>query len=62
MLVQRHDTDSLVEPHALFLVEDTWAPEVVPPLPADLAEPARSCQACQRVRGLARWLCSSRPT
>jgi hypothetical protein len=53
MLVQSHDTGSIVECQALALVEDAWATEVVSRLPANLAEQARVLKAFQRVRGLA---------
>jgi hypothetical protein len=52
MLVQSYDTGSIVERQALALVEDAWATEVVPRLPANLAEQARVLKAFQRVRGL----------
>lgn len=53
MLVQSHDTGSIVERQALAIVEDAWATEVVPRLPANLTEQARALKAFQRVRGLA---------
>jgi Transposase DDE domain len=52
MLVLPHHTDRAVEAQ-LALVGDTWATEVVPRLPADLAVQARIHKAFQRVRGLA---------
>jgi hypothetical protein len=53
MLAQSHDRGDRVERQALSLVEDAWAMEVVPRLPANLAEQARALKALQRVRGLA---------
>src|SRR6266446_70209 len=53
MLVQSHDTGSMVECQALALVEDAWTTDVVSRLPANLAEQARVLKAFQRVRGLA---------
>ena len=53
MLVQNHDTGSMAECQALALVEEAWATEVVPRLPAHLAEQACVLKALQRVRGLA---------
>jgi hypothetical protein len=53
MLVQNHDTGRIVVIQPLSLVGDTWATEVVPRLPVDLATQARALKAFQRVRGLA---------
>ena len=53
MLVQRQDTGGLVERQSHSLVGDSWATEVVPRLPADLAAQARTLKAFQRVRGIA---------
>jgi hypothetical protein len=53
MLVQSHDTGGLVERPALALGGDPWVTEVVPRVPAHLAEQARALKAFQRVRGLA---------
>jgi Transposase DDE domain len=53
MLIHSHDTDCHIATPALPLVGDTWTTEVVPRLPADLAEQARVLKAFQRVRGIA---------
>jgi len=53
MLVQNHDTDGLVPSPSLSLVAEAWTTDVVPRVPAPLAEPARGLPAFQRVRGLA---------
>src|SRR2546426_1327730 len=52
MLVQNHYTDGLVTSPSLSLVEEAWTTDVVPRLPANLAEQARVLKAFQRVRGL----------
>ena len=53
MLVQSHDSGDFVARQGLSLVEDSWALEVVPRLPANLAEQALALKAFQRVRSLA---------
>src|SRR5712691_12315866 len=53
MLVQNHYTDCGVPPPSLSLVGEAWTTEVVPRLPANLAEQARALKAFQRVRGIA---------
>ena len=53
MLIDHHHTDGLLAPQALSLVGDPWTTDVVPRVPAALAEQARVLKACQRVRGLA---------
>src|SRR2546429_9878845 len=53
MLVQNHYTDCFMPPPSLSLVGAAWMTEVVPRLPANLAEQARGLRAFQRVRGIA---------
>ena len=49
MLIDNHHTDGLMTPQALSLVGDPWTTNVVPRLPATLAEQARVLKAFQRV-------------
>jgi hypothetical protein len=53
MLIPTHDTDRVIERQPASLVGDSWTTEVVPRLPAHLAEQARALKAFQRARGLA---------
>lgn len=53
MLIPTHDTDRVIEIQPASLVGDSWTTEVVPRLPANLAEQARALKAFQRARGLA---------
>jgi len=50
MLVQRHDSGDRIERQGLSLVEDAWAMEVVPRLPANLTEQALARKALQQGR------------
>ena len=45
MLVPKHHTDGLITLQALSLVGEDWMNEVVPRLPANLAEQARVLKA-----------------
>lgn len=53
MPVRSHHTASAANPQLTELVGDAWSTEVVPRLPTQLADQARTLQAFQRQRGLA---------
>ena len=53
MLVHNHHTDRLMTPQSLSRGGEAWTTEVVPRLPAHLAEQARELKAFPRVRGIA---------
>lgn len=53
MPVRSHHTAAVEPPQSFALVEDAWSTEVVPQLPAELADQARTLKAFVRVRGIA---------
>jgi hypothetical protein len=53
MLIPTHDTACIIEIPPASFVGDPWTTEVLPRLPAALAEQARLLKAFQRVRGIA---------
>ncbi|MDQ2998503.1 MAG: hypothetical protein M3R61_15825 [Chloroflexota bacterium] len=53
MPVHSHHTASVAEPHVTDLVGDAWTTDVMPRVPAHLAEQARTLKAFQRKRGVA---------